>query len=88
MERSGPHLPKLVVRSPILVPDALGVGTGELDVPLIGKGVVQSHEIAQKDALELNAVGAAIRLAAVMQNAVRVAQMVNGRQRDVMRRLR
>src|SRR6266852_8256831 len=88
LEGSGPHLSKLVVRSLVLGPDAVGVCASELDVPLIGEGVVQGHEIAKKDALELNAVSAAIWLARVMQNAVRVAQMVDRRQRDVLCRLR
>src|SRR5258707_15783885 len=86
-EGSGPHLSKLVVRSLILGPDAVGVCTGELDVPLIGEGVVEGHEIAKKDALELNAVRAAIWFASVMQNAVLVAQMIDRRQRDVLCRL-
>src|SRR6267378_2262850 len=40
IERSGPHQSKLVIRSPIVVPNAISVSAGELDVPVIGKSVV------------------------------------------------
>src|SRR5262249_37575531 len=89
IKRPGPHLSKLIGRSPILIPDAVRVGTDKLDVAIVGKGVVESHHIAYKDALELYRVGAALWFAVViMQNTAGIRQTVNGSQGDVLRCLR
>jgi hypothetical protein len=65
------------------VPDTLSIRARELDVPLIWKKVVQSHEIPEENTFELDAIGAAIGLTAIMQDAVRIGQMVYRRLRDV-----
>jgi len=75
-----------MVRTVTLVPDAVGVRAGEPEVLVVGKSVVQWHEVAKEDSLELNAIGTAIGFASVVEDAVLVTEPIHRRRRDVLRR--
>src|SRR5262249_19892437 len=75
IEWAGPDLAELVVGTLRVVPDALSIGVNEFLVVRVGKRAVQVHEIAYKDAFELHAVGPAVRLAGVMQDAIGIGKV-------------
>jgi len=87
-ERPGPHKPKFALGPLVLAPDAIGVSPSEPDVAIIGKGVIQGHQVAHEDTLELDSITAAIWFAAVVQNTVGIGQAVNGGQGDFLRGFR
>jgi len=62
----------------VVLPDAFGIHAYRVRERVVGRRLVQQHEIARKHAFELRAVGAAVGAARVMQDAVGVGQLGEG----------